>query len=236
MSSDTQLWYRLGYLLERAGDRPAEVSHSLSGFASRLRKGATGSASDREGSTGNTSDRGSPFPLPATDQLIAAGLTALAGRLLAAWKPRHETGFADLLRAGLTGVGAAFVVELARPLLRGERGLPSLDQGTSDRLLAGLAQGLVYGAVVEPRLAGPGALRGALYGVAEYAAVPAGGLARMFGRATPQGRIPVMGRVLDGLDARERAFLEHLAFGVAMGVLYGAGRENSGMRVEVGDA
>lgn len=212
MSSDSNPWYRFGYLLAQAREGPSQARDALSGLAERVRDVVPG---------GERGGRKSPFPLPETDQIVAAGLAAVAARLLSAWRPRHATGVGDLVRAGLTGAGAALLVELARPLLRGERELPSLDDGTFDRIVAGVAQGLVYGAVVEPRLPGPALLRGAAYGAAEYAAGPLGGLGRVFGRATPQGRIPVVGRVLEGMDGRERAFLEHLAFGVVIGVLYG---------------
>jgi hypothetical protein len=226
MSSDSQLWYRLGYLFERARERPSEARETLTGLAERVREALPG-----DGKEGHKS----PFPLPEADQLVATGLAAIAGRLLAAWRPRHPTGVRDLLRGALAGAGAALIVELARPLLRGERELPTLDDGTFDRLLSGAGQGLVYGAVVEPRIGGPGFLRGAAFGAAEYALVPLGGLSKLFGRATPQGRIPVVGRVLEGLDGRDRAFLEHLSFGVAIGVLYGV-EEKSGMRLEPGEA
>jgi hypothetical protein len=212
MSSDSNLWYRLGYLLAQAREGPSQARGALSELAGRVRDVVPGS--ERGG-------RKSPFPVPEADQIVAAGLAAVAARLLSAWRPRHSTGVGDLVRAGLTGAGAALLVELARPLLRGERELPSLDDGTFDRIVAGVAQGLVYGAVVEPRLPGPGLVRGVVYGAAEYAAVPLGGLGRVFGRATPQGRLPVVGRVLEALDRRDRAFLEHLAFGVVIGVLYG---------------
>lgn len=212
MSSDSNPWYRLGYLFAQAREGPTQARDALSGLADRARDVVPGAAQK---------GRKSPFPLPDTDQIVAAGLAAVAARLLSAWRPRHSTGVGDLIRAGLTGAGAALLVELARPLLRGDAELPSLDDGTFDRIVAGVAQGLVYGAVVEPRIPGPGLLRGALYGAAEYAAVPMGGLGRVFGRATPQGRIPVVGRVLEGMDGQDRAFLEHLAFGVVIGVLYG---------------
>ena len=212
MSSDSNPWYRLGYLFAQAREGPSQARGALSELAGRVRDVVPG---------GERGGRKSPFPLPETDQIVAAGLAAVAARLLSVWRPRHSTGVGDLVRAGLTGAGAALLVELARPLLRGERELPSLDDGTFDRIVAGVAQGLVYGAVVEPRLPGPALLRGAAYGAAEYAAGPLGGLGRVFGRATPQGRIPVVGRVLEGMDGRERAFLEHLAFGVVIGVLYG---------------
>jgi hypothetical protein len=101
--------------------------------------------------------------------------------------------------------------------------------------LTGVAQGLAYAAVVEPRLPGPGVLRGAIYGAVEYAVVPLGGLTKLFGKATPQGRLPVVGRVLDRVDAHDRVFLEHLAFGVVIGALYGARGESSGIRFEVDD-
>jgi hypothetical protein len=225
MSSDTQFWHRIGYALERAKDAPSDATSILSGLTERVRE-----ASPRKGA-----ERKSPFPLPETDQLVAVGLTAIAGRLLAAWRPRHSTGITDLLKAGLTGAGAALLIELARPLLRGERGVPSIDEETFDRMLTGVAQGLAYAAVVEPRLPGPGMLRGAVYGAVEYAVVPLGGLAKLFGKATPQGRLPVLGQVLDRVDAKDRAFLEHLAFGVVIGALYGTRGDSSGIRFDIDD-
>lgn len=223
MPSDDQFWHRMGYMLERAKGQPAEATSALSGLADRLRGAAPG----------NAAGRGTPFPLPDTDQLVAVGLTALAGRLIAAWKPRHDTGVFDVLRAGLTGAGAALLIELVRPLLEGDGDVPVIDEETFDHMLAGAAQGLVYGAVVEPRLPGPGVLRGAVFGAAEYAVMPMGGLAKVFGKATPQGRLPALGHVLNRGATRERAFLEHLAFGVVIGVLYGVRGDNKGIRVEV---
>jgi hypothetical protein len=225
MSSHTQFWHRIGYALERAKESPAGASSTLSGLASRLRTESSGKAHERS----------SPFPLPGTDQLVAVGLTAVAGRLLSAWRPRHDTGLFDLVRAGLAGAGAALLMELARPLLKGEQDVPVIDAETFDRVVSGVAQGLAYAAVVEPRLPGPAVLKGALYGAAEYAVVPMGGLAKVFGRATPQGRLPVLGRVLERIDAGDRVFLEHVAFGAVIGALYGARGASNGIRVETGD-
>jgi hypothetical protein len=41
--------------------------------------------------------------------------------------------------------------------------------------------------------------------------------------------------VLDRVDAHDRAFLEHLAFGVVIGALYGTRGDSSGIRFEVDD-
>lgn len=223
MSSDHPFWHQIGYALELAKNRPAEASSALAGLAERMR-----GAAPRK-----TAERVTPFPLPGTDQLVAVGLTAMAGRLITAWKPRHDTGVFDLLRAGIAGAGAALLIELVGPLLEGERDAPVIDEETFDRMMAGAAQGLVYGAVVEPRLPGPGMMRGAVFGAAEYAVMPLGGLAKVFGKATPQGRLPALGQVLNRAGARERAFLEHLAFGVVIGVLYGVRGDNKGIRLEV---
>jgi len=223
MASDDQLWYRLGYMFERTRDRPAEAGAALSELVDRVKDRVPVRKAGKK-------RKGARRPrLAPAEQLMAAGLTTVAARLLAAWHPRRDSGVGDLLRGALTGAGAALLVELARPLLRGEGVRPTIDGKTLDHLVTGVAQGLVYASVVEPRVPGPDPFRGAVYGVAEYAAMPFGGLSRVFGRATPQGRIPAVGRILDGLDRRDRAFLEHLAFGVVMGLLYGLGRDSNGI-------
>src|SRR5690606_16257160 len=109
----------------------------------------------------------------AVEQLVSVGVTALAGRLLDVWRPKRRARFTRLVWAGASGAAAALIVDALRPLLRGES-WPIFDRDTADRLLAGVGQGLLYGAVIEPRIPGPSVLKGALFGSAEYAAEAVG--------------------------------------------------------------
>jgi len=168
--------------------------------------------------------------LPSSDELIAAGVTLIADRAFAAWGGRSAPGVGSLLRAGLAGAVAALLANLVRPLLRDEAGLPALDRDTAEDLLSGIGQGLVYGGVIEPRLPGPAVLKGALYGSVEYAVVPLGGLGGLLGSHAPQSRLPFIGGLLDGLDGHERAYLEHLVFGIALALIYESSASSSGMR------
>jgi hypothetical protein len=110
-----------------------------------------------------------------------------------------------------------------------------LDGETGARVLVGAGQGLLYGAVVEPRLPGPTLLKGALFGSAEFAANPAGGLSHLVGAHAPQTRLPLVGTLLDDLDAHERTYLEHVTFGIALAVLYGSSPASNGMVAEDDD-
>jgi hypothetical protein len=83
--------------------------------------------------------------------------------------------------------------------------------------------------VIEPRVPGPSALKGALFGSAEYAADAAGGLARILGAHAPQRRLPFVGRMLEEIDSHDRVYLEHLAFGVALALLYGSSAPSNGI-------
>ena len=227
MASDEDFWYTVGYALEqvrrkaeRAGGRAHGPGPRLAGLAERLRDAR----------------QSAEAPPWMDERVVAAAGTAVLGRILSIWRPRRHTGVFSILRAGVAGAGAAPLVEAARPLLSGGRTLPELDRGTLDRMLAGLGDGLVYGAVAEPRLPGPAAVKGALYGAAEFAVTPMGGLARLFGSATPQGRIPMVGKLLDDLEPRERLLLEHVVAGIAMAILYGALEDRSGIAGEFDDA
>ena len=115
-----------------------------------------------------------------------------------------------------------------RPILRRQPELPILDRETGDRVLAGLGQGLLYGAVVEPRVPGPALLKGALFGSAEYAADAAGGLAHLLRAHAPLGRIPFVGKILEDIDPRDRVYVEHLAFGIVLALLYGSSPSSNG--------
>lgn len=223
MPSEQSLWFRLGYALERARSPLPAAGKRLEGLGKRARGAAVRRPKDEDG-VGRTSD-----------ELLTAGLVLAAGKLLDAWRPHRKVRFSGLLRAAAAGAGAALALELVKPLLRGRPELGALDRSTVDRVLAGLGEGLVYGAVVEPRLPGPALLKGAVFGSVEYAADAAGGLTHLVGAHTPYARLPVIGRLLEDLDPHERDYVEHLVFGIAVGLLYGASGSSNGTRVRADD-
>jgi hypothetical protein len=220
MSSEQSIWFRLGYAFERARQAPAEGARNL--------------AKGRERRPAESRRRVLPSPAewPSADQLVASGAVALAAKALDAWRPAKRTGAKDLLKAGLSGAAAAVAVEAVRPLLEGRAELPELDRRILERALAGAAQGLLYGAVVEPRLPGPALLKGALYGSAEYALDPMGGLAKLAGSQAPLRRVPFLGAALDGLTPQDRSYVEHVAFGITVALIYGSIVSSSGILVE----
>ena len=216
MPPKQSFWFRLGYALERARQGPPAAGRSLKGIAARQAKRSGGESRPSRA-------------WPSIDDIV----TSATAKVLDGWKPRRQTGTLRLLRAGAAGATAALVVDVLRPLLHGSEGVGLLDHETGDRLLSGIGQGLVYGAVVEPRVPGPTLVKGALYGTAEYAVDPVGGLARVLGAHAPQRRLPVIGHLLEDLDPHDRAYLEHVIFGVALALLYGSSSSSNGMRIEV---
>ncbi len=209
MSSDQSIWYRIGYALGSARAPTRNGVRKLASLAERRR-----SRPERSGER-------HPVPGGGKEDLLVSAAVAALGKVLDGWRPRRPSGVLRLLRASASGAVAALVVELLRPFLRGDPGAHSLDEDTVDRLLAGAGQGLVYGAVVEPRLFGPDLLKGAVYATAEYALHPMGGLYRILGSHAPLRRVPGVGNLLGELDPHDRAYLEHVTFGIALALLYG---------------
>jgi len=230
-ASQEELLVQRGFALEKARSGPTEGAKKLAGLRDRAKPAPSRPAGGRRGVEGGRGAEG----WPTADQLVASGITALAGRLLDAWRPRGRVGTGGLLRGAVAGAAAALAVEVLRPLLEGRIEAPTLDKDVVDRLLVGAGQGLVYGGAIESRLPGPDLLKGAAYGSAEYAADPLGGLAHMLGSHAPQGRLPVVGRLLEDLDHHDRAYLEHVAFGMALALLYGSTLSSNGIRPDVGD-
>ena len=225
MSSKQSVWYRLGFALERARQAPASGARKLATLKDRR---PPARAEERPRRALN------PLEWPNADQLVASGAVALAAKALDAWRPRGKTGVGGVLRAGLAGAGAAVVMELVRPLLSGKAEIPRLDENSLNRILVGAGQGIVYGVVVEPRLPGAPVLKGTLYGSAEYALDPMGGIGQLLGPHAPLRRVPVLGHLLENLNAHDRAYLEHVAFGVTLAMLYRSSPASSGMMEEDG--
>lgn len=89
------------------------------------------------------------------------------------------------------------------------------------RVSAGIAIAAGYASILYPRLPGSPLLRGLVFGVLEIAAAPRGGLVRLAGQA-PGLRFPLQTLALPvDEDASPGA---HLAFGLALGLLYRDGR------------
>jgi hypothetical protein len=225
MPHNKSFWYKVGFALEKALQAPSSGGKALASLKDR-----------RESAQQRTSRKiPSPESWPTADELVASGMAAVAGRVLEKWHPRGGTSVVRLVRAGASGAAAAFLVEFLRPLAEGRIEAPDMSRELADRVLVGAGQGLVYGSLVEPRVPGPAAVKGAVYGSAEYAVDPMGGLSRLLGPHSPQGRLPVVAHLLDDLDRHDRAYMEHVVFGIALALLYGSSRSNSGMRIEVDD-
>ncbi len=218
MSSKDSPWYRLGFAFERAREAPTRGTRKLASLKERA-------------SLPSLKKDESPAALD-LNEVITTAAVALAAKALDRWGPGKSGGLLSTVRAAAAGAGAAVVIELVRPLLAGEAEIGSLDDQTPDRVLAGAVQGLVYGTLLEPWIPGPPLLKGAVYGGAEYVAMDVGGISKLLGGHSAVGKLPGLGPMLTELDPQERAFVEHVLFGVALAVLYGSSRSSSGMRVD----
>jgi hypothetical protein len=219
MSESPSIWYRVGYALERARQEP--LAGRLRSLQER-RNGGT-APKDRAGPGGRQREEGEGAPAreDALDALIAAGTGALAGKVLGLVPARRSPGLLALVRAGAAGAGAALLRELLDPLLRGEVRVSRPGPELSEALLAGAARGLLYASLVEPRLPGSPTVRGVLYGSLEYAVSPFGGLTGLLGERAPHRRIPLVEGLFEDYALGDDSYLDHLAFGVALALLYG---------------
>ena len=153
------------------------------------------------------------------DALLTVGAGSVLTRVLSLWPSRRGPGLFRLFRAGAAGAAAAFLAELARPVLTGRNAETALEEKLTDVLLAGAGRGLLYAALVEPRIPAPPVLKGAAYGGLEYALRPWGGLGELAGSKAPHGKIPALQLLLKDRGADEQ-LVEHVAFGVALALLY----------------
>ena len=197
MQENKDLWYRLGYVLETARNRlPTTTGEEKAKLSPR--------------------DDASRKVL---DALLTVGAGTLATRALSLWPGQRKPGLLRLFRAGAAGAAASFLSELIRPSVVGAARDRALEEELTDILLSGAGRGLVYAAVVEPRIPGHPAVQGSAYAALEYALAPWGGLEELAGSLTPHRKIPVLSILLKSREDEEQ-FLEHLVFGVALALLY----------------
>jgi len=211
MQTKENLWYRVGYALETVRARiPAAKG-----------KGQVAPPSPEESPP---LSRTSPGVTPdvsgkVLDALLTVGAGSVLARAVSLWPSRRGPGLFRLFRAGAAGAAAAFLAELIRPTLTGKKADTPLEEEITDVLLAGAGRGLLYAALVEPRIPGHPVLQGAVYGGLEYALSPWGGLSELAGSHSPQGKIPALRVLLKDRGADEQ-LVEQIAFGVALSLLY----------------
>jgi hypothetical protein len=199
------LWYQLGYALETARQQvpaPRKVSKKPE----------------------NADEVRAPS---AVDQLLAAGSGVVAHKVISAITG-DPPGTLRMARAALAGAGAAFALSLLR------RSNGSLENGAMPdpalELLMGAGRGILYSSMLEPRLPGSPVFRGATYGVMEYIASPMGGMDGILGAASPHRTMPVLSVLFATDEALGGSLTHHVAFGAALGLLYGEGRTRRGKR------
>jgi hypothetical protein len=205
MQTKENLWYRVGYALEKVRNHlPAPRQEGLGDPppAGRVPHHVTPEVSHK-----------------ILDALLTVGAGSLLTRAFSLWPSRRGPGLFRLFRAGAAGAAASFLAELVRPALTGKKSGTPLEEEVTDVLLAGAGRGLLYAALVEPRIPGHPVLQGAVYGGLEYALTPWGGLSKLAGSHSPQGKIPALSILLKDRGADEQ-LVEQIAFGVALAILY----------------
>ncbi|HCO12809.1 MAG TPA: hypothetical protein DIT46_01410 [Gemmatimonadetes bacterium] len=224
MASKKNFWFQLGHAIERARQGIPTSQASVASSPHRF--------AEAEQQEPRTQESRAPSSTSTSDELIVAGIAMVADRVLRNWNKRTEVDFKQLFRAAVSGATAALIVDLLRPLVQGKPGVPVLDLETADRLIAGAGQGVVYGSIVEPRVPGPPITKGFLFGAAEYLAKPLGGVSEFLGQHAPQSRLPILSQVLQKSEDHERLWLEHVAFGVALALIYQSKDSKSGILSE----
>lgn len=223
--SSQNLWYQLGYALEKARAKPTrDRIHVLGEKLAAFRDGRQGARTPaRRRPSGKLDAQGEGAET--LDWILASVSGALASRLLREWKPRRRPGPALLVRAAAAGAAAMIFQELAHALLSDDpRASVNRARSLADRLVSGTARGLVYGAIAEPRLPGPPVLRGVAYGTAEFLLSPLGGVGKLLGNQAPYRRIPLLRLLVEDSPAMEDGYVEHLVFGLALALMAGETR------------
>ena len=221
------IWYHLGYALESArhGARSAQGVQS-DGTVRSTRRVRSAKKARRTGK-GRSAER---RPAAATvDQLIETGTGILGDRLFSIVAGRRPGGL-RLTRAALAGAGAALALSLFRNGKNGASGAGKSPHDPTADLLTGAARGMLYGAVLEPRLPGSPLLRGVTFGVMEYVTSAFGGLDGILGASSPHRTMPIIAALLGTSDSGAGSMADHVAFGVTLGLLYGEGSARRGSR------
>ena len=205
MSNERNIWYRAGHAIERARQHAATP-------ATRAAKPRPEAAEDH--ALG-----------PLAEKALGLAAVASGGALVTAalrlWPARYRPSVMGLVKAGAAGAGAA-VARMALGKLLGEAPGSTESSDPLAPVLSGVARGMIYASVVDPRLPGPVLVRGATFGALEYAAEPWGGLEGLLEHMPPHRRIPFLSSLLDA-RTDDPSLAGQIFFGMVLASLYGRG-------------
>ena len=154
---------------------------------------------------------------PAVVQALASAGGSAVERATRSRRP----SMGRILRGAAAGAGASSLVYLLRRLLADD---PEIE--FTDEILAGAGRGVIYAAVLEPFLPGPAPVRGVTLALIEYLTAPWGGALARLQSLSPAAKLPIVGSLLEVGDAEDDPFVAYLAYGLALGILYGEGDED----------
>lgn len=222
MQNNEDMWYRIGFALETARQRVPAASPQPDSPSAKRREGEDHLRLRERVAAALGKVRKAPLDQPSDkvlDALLTVGAGTLLTRLISLWPGRRRPGLFRLFKAGTAGAAASFLAELLRPMVSPGGEERKLEDELTEILLSGAGRGLLYAALVEPRIPGPPLLQGTAYSALEYALTPWGGLEELTGSAAPHRKVPVLSVLLQSRGEDEE-FLEHLVFGVALALLY----------------
>jgi len=214
MSETETRWYDLGFALEKARQKPS--GDRLDSLVDRLML-FRGGEDDGEGEA-NKRDGSEAF-----DALLGGGAAALTRQLLRAVPTHSDPSVTRVVKGAAAGAAATLLRELSAPLLQGRIERPDVTDGLAQRLASGAARGALFAAVIDPRIPGPVALRGAVYAAVEYLLAPNGGVGRWVGSIAPWRIVPGADAVVKKLESGEESVIDHLVFGLALALMLGEG-------------
>ena len=220
MPPKQSFWFHIGYTLEQLRSISTEAAEKT-----RVSKDTSGDRRESVSENLRTTWSSLLKDIPATD------IFGPISMILKHRKPTHMTSLGNLAKAGAAGALSGLIVSVLSPKARESSAL-TLDRETRDRVLAGIRRGLLYSTILEPKVPGPTALKGALYGTIEYAANPVGGLPQLLSTHKSPYPFSALENLLEGLDSHDHSYMEHIVFGVLLALLYGSSASSNGILEE----
>lgn len=215
----------LGDLFNRLGSTVGSLDAHLRGMMEGT--GAGGSSAEAGGpdglrevavydpETGEVHDIDGDY----TESMETAALAAAGAWLLSRFLRPHEVSWTRVVFAGIAATALADLVGRTEERSSETDGLPFArdPEELMARFGAGVAIAAGYAALLYPRLPGPPLLKGLGFGALEILAAPRGGLMAM-AAAAPGVKFPLQALAVP-VD-EDAGPLSHLAFGLALGMLY----------------